>query len=150
MILLGLLVSFYPINVCFLILPFFAFFRGCFARCENVSRVVRHFYFIELAFLSRLRRFEFLLKNGVRTFRADMFFEFVAFCETKKSLGFVRDPRILAVGVICLGCCFSSFSFAVSARTHRLLARRACLYRNCWVNPCLQCLFPCVLMWRNA
>jgi hypothetical protein len=71
-----------------LILPFFAFFRGCFARCENVSRVVRHFYFIELAFLSRLRRFEFLLKNGVRTFRADMFFVFFTFCETKKEAGF--------------------------------------------------------------
>jgi hypothetical protein len=48
---------------------------------------VRHFYFIELAFLSRLRRFEFFLKIGVRTFRADMFFAFVAFCETKKEAG---------------------------------------------------------------
>jgi len=92
LILLGLLVSFYPINVCFLILPFFRKFRHVFFRCENVSRVVRHFYFIELAFLSRLERFEFLLKNGVRTFRADMFFEFVAFCETKKEPRFCPRP----------------------------------------------------------
>lgn len=78
LILLGLRVSFYPINVCFLILPFFRKFRHVFFRCENVSRVVRLFYFIELAFLSRLKHFEFLLKNGVRTFRADMFLRFVA------------------------------------------------------------------------
>lgn len=61
-----------------MILPIFRKFRKVFAERENVSRVVRHFYFIELAFLSRLRRFEFLLKNGVRTFRADMFLRFVA------------------------------------------------------------------------
>ena len=56
-----------------------------FFRCENVSRVVRHFYFIELAFLSRLKHFEFLLKNGVRTFGADMFLRLAAFCETKST-----------------------------------------------------------------
>ena len=78
MILLGLRVSFYPINLGFMILPFFRKFRKVFAERENVSRVVRHFYFIELAFLSRLKHFEFLLKNGVRTFRADMFLRFVA------------------------------------------------------------------------
>ena len=52
LILLGFLVSFNPINLVFMILPFFRKFRHVFFGCENVSRVVRHFYFIELAFLS--------------------------------------------------------------------------------------------------
>ena len=78
MILLGLRVSFYPINLGFMILPFFRKFRKVFAERENVSRVVRLFYFIELAFLRRLRRFEFFLKIVMRTFRSDMFLRFVA------------------------------------------------------------------------
>ena len=86
MILLGLRVSFYPINLGFMILPFFRKFRKVFAERESVSRVVRHFYFIELAFLGSLKHFEFFLKNGVRTFRADMFFAFFALSETKLRL----------------------------------------------------------------
>jgi len=53
LILLGLLVSFNPIKVCFLILPFFRKFRGLFFELENFSRLVRNFYLCELAFLSR-------------------------------------------------------------------------------------------------
>ena len=79
-----------------MILPFFRKFRKVFAECENVSQVVRHFYYIELAFLGRLTHFEFFLKNGVRTFRADMFFAFFALSETK-----LRQKRKIPDG--CLG-----------------------------------------------
>ena len=50
--------------------------------------MIEFFYFIELAFLSRLKHFEFLLKNGVRTFGADVFLDLSLFVRQKKRQDF--------------------------------------------------------------
>lgn len=84
LILLGFRVSFNPINFIFLILLFFRVFRRFDIKRKNVSRVVKHFFYLWIGFFETLKGLWIFLKIGVRTLRADMFFGIFAIRETKK------------------------------------------------------------------